>query len=69
MTRDDFNKQIETLIAKHSDLYGEYYQQNENQENSDGESLVLEGYHDGFSEGVSSAWGLFLRYEKEISDD
>ena len=38
MTRDGFNKQIETLIAKHSDLYGEYYQQNENPENSDGES-------------------------------
>ena len=64
MSRDEFNKQIETLIAKHSDLYDEYYQQNENPENSDGESLVLEGYHDGFSDGLSAAWRLFLRYEK-----
>lgn len=64
MTRDEFNKQLENLIEYHSNKYEEQYQQNEEVENTDADSLADEGYHDGFSDGVSAAWALFINYEK-----
>ena len=68
---DIIEKKLNDLYKEHMKKYDAAVYANDDPKTTDADSLISEGYHDGFADGLSAASNLFRSKEKlnaEIAD-